>query len=268
MFEFLHTFHPSPILLTAGTLTIRWYGLFLAVGTLVAYFVALRLVKKAGLSEERFATLFSATVIVGFIGARLYHVLNEPTYYWHHLSEIPAVWHGGLAIHGGIIVGGLTIWRFCRKWNVSFWKIADAVVPALALGQAIGRWGNYFNQELYGGPTSLPWGIPIDPVLRQPGYEQFSYFHPTFLYEFLWDAGTMTVLLLLHKRNVPRKGIIAAVYLVLYALGRISTELLRIDNVPHILGVRLPLLVSIIIGLAGLVLLWYATRRMKEKTDT
>jgi phosphatidylglycerol:prolipoprotein diacylglycerol transferase len=265
MFEFLHTFHPSPILLTAGNLTIRWYGLALAAGTIVAYVVALRLARKAGLSEERFATLFTATVLIGFLGARFYHVLNEPYYYWHHPSEILAVWRGGLAIHGGIIAGALTIWHFCKRWSISFWKIADTIVPALAIGQAIGRFGNFFNQELFGKPTGLPWGIPIDAELRPQGFERFTYFHPTFLYEFLWDAGTFAILMILHRRNSAHQGVITAVYLMLYAAGRALTEFLRIDDVPIIFGVRLPLLVSILLGLLGLALLWYATRKTQKK---
>lgn len=265
---FLHTFHPSPIIAAVGPLTFRWYGLCLALGALAGYYVILWLARRYGYNEDRIIILFTVTVLLGFLGGRLYHVLNEPVYYSQHPGEILKVWHGGLAIHGAILAGAFVFLYFARRWKMRFFALTDLFVPGLILGQAIGRWGNYFNQELFGRPTRLPWGIPIDPASRPDTALTAQYFHPTFLYESLWDAGIFVLLLWIHKKkfgngNVP-EGVITALYLTLYALGRTGTELLRIDEVPIIAGVRLPLLVSILLVLVGGVGLWYAIQRNRN----
>lgn len=265
MFYLLHTFHPSPILATFGSLELHWYGLALATGAALGYAVMFLLARKYGYDQDRLLTMFLLTVVVGFIGGRLYHVLNEPLYYWQHPAEAVAVWRGGLAIHGAILAGFLAIWIFCRRNKLAVWRILDLAAPAVLIGQAVGRWGNYFNQELFGRPTNLPWGIPIDPTNRPDVAASAAYFHPTFLYESLWDLLAVAVLLLLHRRQLQknestRSGIITMTYFALYGVGRIGVELLRIDQVPIIAGIRLPLIVSLLIVLCAIAGFWYRTR--------
>ncbi len=264
---FLHTFHPSPALAVFGPFVLRWYGLLLALAALVGYLLVQRLARAYRLDADRVTTVATLTVLFGFLGARLYHVLNEPAYYLAHPAEILQVWHGGLAIHGGIFAGALTVYMAARRWRLPYLRLTDLFAPALLAGQAIGRWGNYFNQELFGRPTNLPWGIPIDAAARPPGALDAAYFHPTFLYEFLWDGAGALALLWWHRqriRQAPERrapdGRITLVYLAIAASGRILTETLRIDQVPLLFGIRLPLLVSVLLLLAALVCLWYTAR--------
>lgn len=265
MFHLLHTFRPSPLLASFGPFELHWYGLLIALGAALGYVVMFQLARRYGYDQDRLLTMFLLTVIVGFLGGRLYHVLNEPLYYWQHPAEIVAVWHGGLAIHGAILAGFLTIWLFCRRNKLVMWRILDIAAPAVLLGQAVGRWGNYFNQELFGRPTNVPWGIPIDPTSRLDSATAALYFHPTFLYESLWDLFVVAVLLLLHRRQLQKKsgsrsGIITMTYFALYGFGRFGVELLRIDQVPIVAGIRLPLIVSILIILCAILGFWYRTK--------
>lgn len=261
MLLFLHTFHPSPLIATIGPFVLRWYGVTLAIGALLGFFTIRFLVKRSGWSSDAALMLFFVTLVVGFIGARLYHVLNEPAYYWERPAEIIQVWHGGLAIHGGLLFGVLALWWFARRWHVPLLRLTDFFAPAIAIGQSVGRWGNYFNQELFGRPTTLSWGIPIDPANRPSGFETIEYFHPTFLYESLWELGVFLLLLFVLTRPQVRQGIATFAYLGLAALGRMATESLRIDATPIVFGVRLPLLVSGMLVVVAILGLWYCSKR-------
>ncbi len=270
---FLHTYIPDPILGHIGRLTVHWYGLFLAVGALAGYLVYVKLGRKYGLKQFDLENLFFIEIVAGLIGARLYHVLNEWTYYAKHPSEIMSVWNGGLAIHGALIAGLLVAWWFTRVKKLPFWLIADIAVPALAIGQAIGRWGNYFNQELFGGPTSLPWGIPIEQLNRPIQYINDVYFHPTFLYESLGSIAVFVMLILLHRKKLAQRnasgtsplpvGVIALAYFAAESIVRVLTETLRVDRVPLIFNVRLPLLVGLLIAIGASVIL---IRRIRKQT--
>lgn len=271
---FLHTYLPNPILMHIGRLTVHWYGLFLALGALAGYFVFVKLGRRYGFKTIELENLFFVTIFVGLIGARLYHVLNEWAYYTKHPGEIVQLWNGGLAIHGALIAGVVVFILFARMKKRSFWLIADIAAPAVVIGQAIGRWGNYFNQELFGRPTSLPWGIPINQLNRPFEYFNNTYFHPTFLYEFLGSLVVFGILLLLHRRRLASSkqdgaiiaqtsGIIAVIYLITESLVRIGTESLRIDRVPLIGGIRLPLLVSAAIALTAAVILFFRLRKRR-----
>jgi phosphatidylglycerol:prolipoprotein diacylglycerol transferase len=263
MLLFLTSFHPSPVVSVLGPFVVRWYGVTLAIGALLAFFVIRRLGTRRGWTPDAPLFLFIVTFLVGFVAARLYHVLNEPGYYLANPLEILKVWHGGLAIHGGIIGGVGALWYVARKWRVPLLSLTDIVAPALAIGQAIGRWGNYFNQELFGRPTDLPWKIPIDPANRPPGYEAAEWFHPTFLYESLWAFALFIVLMVFAKRRLP-VGVITFVYLGVASLGRFGTEMVRIDDTPILYGVRLPLLVSAALVVVGALGLWYRIKRPKN----
>lgn len=268
----LHSFHPSPVLAIVGPFVLRWYGFFLAVGAISAYAISRALARRYRLPEEHVWSLFLANIIAGLVGARLYHVLNELPYYLNDPAEIVQVWHGGLAIHGALIAGFFTTVWYCRRHRLALWRIADLFAPGLLLAQGLGRWGNYFNQELFGGPTALPWGIPIDPANRPPSVADAAYFHPTFAYEFVWDVLAAGGLLLMHRARLHGAkipdGVITMLYLTSYALGRLLTELLRIDAVPIVGGIRLPLLVSVVL----LLLSWYGAvvfwRRSRSRTSS
>lgn len=265
MFNFLHTFSPTPILITLGPLHVYWYGLFIVLGILAALTVSLELSKKLGLSPNKVFDLAFWIIIAGIIGARIYHVFLEWGYYSQNYWTILKVWEGGLAIHGGIIGGLIVLFYFCWKEKVNFWLLAAAFAPGIALGQAIGRWGNYFNQELFGTPTNLPWGIPIDFMNRPDNYLSANYFHPTFLYESLGDLIIFFVLLSLVMMIIKKKRtdfkIIFLAYLILYSALRFSTEFLRTDITAYVLGYRWPQIISLAIIVVSIILLFFPKKK-------
>jgi len=190
-------------------------------------------------------------VIGGIIGARIYHIFLELPYYSKHPMEMVKIWQGGLAIHGGIIAGLVILILLCRKEKIDFWKFSAAIAPGLALGQAIGRWGNYFNQELFGLPTDLPWGIPIELMHRPMEYLNYGYFHPTFIYESIGNLAIFGVLLysairLAGKESGNAKMVLLS-YLALYSILRFSTEFIRIDQTALVFGWRWPQIFSAMI---------------------
>lgn len=257
-------FLPERTIVTLGPIAIHWYGLFAAVGALAAYWLIRRLGRIANLADELTSDAFFVSLIVGLIGARLWHVIGDFGYYGRHLVEIPAIWNGGLAFHGGLVAGGLTLFLLSRRKQVSFLLLTDLFAPALALAEGIGRWGNYFNQELFGRPTNLPWGIPVAPQLRPPEFLTASRFHPTFLYEsvgLLLVAALLTLFIRWRSRPGSRQpaflrveGGVFALFLVLTGALRVAMEQFRVDAVLTVSGVRVPLLVSIAVVIVGLVL--------------
>lgn len=274
MIEALHSYFPSPILITYGSLVIRWYGLFLAVGAVCAYLVASYFAERSRVPSNTFTTMAVVLIVAGFLGARLYHVANEPSYYAANPGEIFKLWHGGLAIHGALIAGLIALIIMSRRAAIPLLRLTDSLLPGVALGQAIGRWGNYFNQELFGKPTDLPWGIPIRPEHRPEEFVNSPYFHPTFLYESLWDFGVFLLLSLLLLRSFRMQGswarhpgAVTAIYCILIGIGRVLSELFRIDQTPIILGIRLPLLVSAALCLVGLAILWHRQRRIQQSVS-
>lgn len=244
----------DPIFITLGPLSIRWYGVFLALGAIAGYVYA-RWIEKRLYETKRAEKLFFPLLVWGLIGARIYHVINELPFYIAQPAMIPALWHGGLAIHGGIIAGAIYLWYYARKQRVSFLSLADTLMPSLMLGQAIGRWGNFFNQELFGLPTTLQWGMFIAPGHRPEAFAAFTRFHPTFLYESLWNLVIAALVALWIKKRPPRtEGAVFAVSLIGSGLGRTLIELLRIDAVPLIAGIRLPLIISAVLACGGALL--------------
>jgi prolipoprotein diacylglyceryl transferase len=234
---------PSVSYFDVGPLRIHFYAVFIIIGIAVAIFLGnRRLVSRGG---EKWVVLDVAlwTVPFGLIGARLFHVVTHPTDYFgpgRNMLEIFAIWNGGLAIFGGLILGAFGAYVGCRQAGIRFLSFADAIAPGVLLAQAIGRWGNYFNQELFGKPTDLPWAIEITrPNLAIPtGLPESSVFHPTFFYEFLWSVLGLAVLLFLDKRFDLRWGRLFAVYLAYYSIGRFWIEGIRIDPSEIFLGLR------------------------------
>lgn len=262
MFNFLHAFNPSPILVSIGPVNIYWYGFFIVLGTLAALAVAARLARIYGIKADTIIDLAFWLIIGGLIGARIYAVLLEWPYFQANPLDILKVWQGGLAIHGALIGGAITLWLYAKKFKHNFWQLAAIIATVLPLAQAIGRWGNYFNQELFGKPTNLPWGIPIDPLHRPLEYLNSQYFHPTFLYESLGNLLIFIILISLHiwliKKQLfsaQRYALCVMSYAVLYSLLRFSTEFLRLDPTPVFFGLRLPQIVSLAIIFAGIIYL-------------
>jgi phosphatidylglycerol:prolipoprotein diacylglycerol transferase len=225
-----------------GPLTIRFYGIIIMIGVVAAGWLATKEAKRRGLDAEIVWDGIIWVIIGGVIGARLWHIFTPtPTdvaaglttsYYLTHPLDMIAIWKGGLGVPGAVIGGAVAIYILSRRKKLNFLVWLDVVAPGLALAQAIGRWGNFINQELYGPPTDLPWGIPIDPQYRLPGYEQFTHFHPLFLYESLWNLMNMAILLFLGRRYDDKllPGDIMLTYLIIYPLGRFLLEFIRLDS--------------------------------------
>lgn len=250
MFNFLHNFHPQPILVSFGNIHIYWYGFFIVLAILAALTITLKLAKRFGLYQNEIFDLGFWLIVVGIIGARIYHVLLELPYYLKNPLDIFKVWQGGLAIHGALIAGIIMLYFFAKKKKFSFWLTTAIIIPGLVLAQAIGRWGNYFNQELFGKPTNLLWGIPIDLMNRPNKFISAEFFHPAFLYESLGNLIILIIILFLLFKIIPKKGnyeIILISYAIFYSALRFLLEFIRIDKTPILLGLRFPQLISLII---------------------
>jgi phosphatidylglycerol:prolipoprotein diacylglycerol transferase len=221
-----------------GSFKIYFYSLLIIAGVLAAVWLSIIEAKRRKLDPELVWDMVPWLLIAGIIGARLWHVLTPSasmgvtaSYYFQHPLEIFATRKGGLGIPGAVIGGAVGLLLYCRTKKLKFGTWADIIVPGLALAQAIGRWGNFFNQELYGSPTTLPWKLFIDEAHRLPEYANEAYYHPMFLYESLWNLLNMFLLLYLGRRYARKllPGDLFAVYMIVYAIGRFSLEFMRLD---------------------------------------
>ncbi|MBD2358494.1 prolipoprotein diacylglyceryl transferase [Tolypothrix sp. FACHB-123] len=262
---------PGPILWRIGPITIRWYGLLIASAVLIGVSLSQYLAKRRNVNPDLLSDLSIWLVIGAIPAARLYYVLFQWPEYAQHPERIIAIWQGGIAIHGAILGGLVAALIFAKLKQVSFWQLADLVAPSLILGQAIGRWGNFFNSEAFGDPTNLPWKLYIPVDRRPPDFIDNEYFHPTFLYESLWDLMVFALLITLFFRSLQGKprlkiGTLFLTYLATYSLGRLWIEGLRTDSL--MLGpLRMAQVVSLIgiaLGLAGLAWLYLAKRPLPD----
>ena len=255
---------PSQGVWNLGPLPIRAYALLIILGIVVAVWVGSRRYVARGGSAGVIGDIAIWAVPFGIIGGRLYHVLTDWQLYFgpggSGVIGALRIWDGGLGIWGAVSLGALGAWIGARRLGVALPPVADAIAPGIALAQAIGRWGNWFNQELFGAPTTLPWGLQIAPQYRPSGYEEFATFHPTFLYESLWMVGVAGVLVWADKRFRMGHGRVFALYVLLYCVGRAWIEYLRIDTANHILGLRLNLWTSLLVGVGALVYLIVSAR--------
>lgn len=242
----------NPIAIELGPLSIHWYGVIIGAGLLLGLLLALRESDKRGLPKETFLDLILFAVPISIISARIYYVIFQWDYYAQHPGEIIAIWNGGIAIHGALIGAVLTAYVFCRVKKISFWKVADIAAPSILLGQAIGRWGNFINQEAYGSEVSRQFlenlYIP-DWIINQmyiDGVSGLAYYHPTFLYESIWSIVGVVVLLLLRKVNL-RRGELFLTYVIWYSVGRFFIEGLRTDSLMLTDTLRMAQIISIVL---------------------
>ena len=243
---------PSPAggIWQIGPVPIRAYALCIIAGVVAAVWIGDRRWVARGGTPGAVADVAIWAVPFGLVGGRLYHVATDwQLYFGDGRSPVHAlyVWEGGLGVWGAIGFGAVGAWIGCRRLGIPFLMLADAVIPGVAVAQAIGRWGNWFNQELFGRPTTLPWGLEIDPEHRPAGYGGFTTFHPTFLYESLWCLGVALLVIWADRRYTLRHGRAVALYVMAYTVGRGWIEALRIDQAHHLGPLRLNDWTSIIL---------------------
>jgi prolipoprotein diacylglyceryl transferase len=262
---------PSVSSVSLGPLTIHFYALCIIAGIAIAIYLGDKRYKRAGGGENVVADVAIAAVPAGIIGGRIYHLITSPdAYFGSHGRPMDAfkIWNGGMGIWGAVALGTLVAWwhhgrlkRRGRAGLLSFAKFADAMAPGLLFAQALGRLGNWFNGELFGRPTALPWGLKIPLALRPPGYEKFQTFQPTFLYEALWCLLVAFALIALEHRFKPGQAFLF--YIGAYCVGRLFTESLRIDTAHIIAGLRVNVWMSIFVGLSATLLFWRTGRKQE-----
>ena len=257
---------PSQILCTIFGVQIYYYGVIIAfsiaVGALVADYAA---TKYFGFKKETIIDLTPYLIIFGLIGARAYYCLLDYEFYSRFPTEIFALRHGGISIHGAIIGGLIGLVIFAKRHSLSIKKLCDVSVIGLSLGQAIGRWGNFFNSEAYGLPTNLPWKLYIAPQYRQIPFQDYSYYHPAFLYESILDIIIFGILMYLGiNKKTKSDGNLALIYLILYSIARIFVENIRIDSVRYIYGVPVAIVVSVSIIILSFIFLFLNNKKVKD----
>ncbi|MDK9865938.1 MULTISPECIES: prolipoprotein diacylglyceryl transferase [Staphylococcus] len=251
----------NPIALELGPISVRWYGIIIAVGILLGYFIAQEGVKRIGFDKDTLVDIIFWSAIFGFIVARLYFVIFQWPYYIQNPIEIPMIWHGGIAIHGGLIGGFVTGIIICKQKNINPFQIGDVIAPSMILGQGIGRWGNFMNHEAHGGPVSRTFleNLHIPDFIINNMYINGKYYQPTFLYESIWDILGFVILILLRKHL--RIGDTFCLYLIWYSIGRFFVEGMRTDSLMLTSDIRVAQLMSIILIIVGIVIM--IIRRVK-----
>ena len=256
---------------------IHFYGILIMLGAVFAAFMASSRTKKRGMDPELIWDMLPWLLIAGIIGARIWHILtptassliNGQNPYWIYPLDMLKIWNGGLGIPGAVMGGVLALYFYCCKHKLTFAVLLDIMAPGLALAQAVGRWGNFFNQEVYGLPSNLPWAIYIDPAHRLPGFENVERFHPTFFYEFLWNLLNMAVLLWVDKtfKDKLKPGDIFSLYLIIYPVGRFFLEFIRVDYSP-IAGINInQTLMAVIAVLSFASFFWRHRKPRKEHSE-
>ncbi|CAC8594717.1 prolipoprotein diacylglyceryl transferase [Staphylococcus aureus] len=251
----------DPVAINLGPLSVRWYGIIIAVGILLGYFVAQRALVKAGLHKDTLVDIIFYSALFGFIAARIYFVIFQWPYYAENPSEIIKIWHGGIAIHGGLIGGFIAGVIVCKVKNLNPFQIGDIVAPSIILAQGIGRWGNFMNHEAHGGSVSRAFleQLHLPNFIIENMYINGQYYHPTFLYESIWDVAGFIILVNIHKHL--KLGETFFLYLTWYSIGRFFIEGLRTDSLMLTSNIRVAQLVSILLILISISLIVY--RRIK-----
>jgi len=253
-----------------GPLPLRAYALCIIAGVVVGVWLTERRWVARGGKPGQVGDIALWAIPFGLVGGRLYHVITDYQLYFTEGREpITAlyVWQGGLGIWGAVALGALGAYIGARRAGVRFPPFADAVAPGIVVGQALGRWGNWFNQELFGRPTTLPWGLEIDPENRPEGYAAFETFHPAFLYEFGWNLGVAALVIWADRRFRLGHGRAFALYVAGYTAGRVWIEALRIDTANEILGLRLNVWTSVIVLLLAVGYFVVSARRRPGREE-
>ncbi len=283
---------PGDTFLNLGFLTIKWYGLLISISVLIGLFISKKLAKSRNINPQYISDILPSLIIFSIIGARSYYVIFEWRQYsgnnfftsfdlFNNVIQIPsflAIWQGGIAIHGGLIGGFLCILFFCKSKNIHLKTFIDILIPSIILGQSIGRWGNFFNNEAFGIPTDLPWKLFI-PIQNRPiEFINYQFFHPTFIYESLWNFLIFILLITIFyqqsNKNTVRPGFISCLYLIGYSFGRFWIEGLRIDplcigGIPPFCdgGLRMAQFISIFLFSSGLIGIFFLRlKSYKNKT--
>ncbi len=283
---------PGDTFLNLGFLTIRWYGLLISISVVIGLFISKKLAKSRNINPQYISDILPSLIISSIIGARAYYVIFEWRQYsgnnfftsfdlFNNVIQIPsflAIWQGGIAIHGGLIGGFLCILFFCKFKNIHLKTFIDILIPSIILGQSIGRWGNFFNNEAFGIPTDLPWKLFI-PIQNRPiEFINYQFFHPTFIYESLWNFLIFILLITIfyqqNNKNSVRPGFISCLYLIGYSFGRFWIEGLRIDplcigGIPPFCdgGLRMAQFISIFLFSSGLIGIFFLRlKSYKNKT--
>ncbi|MGI8385271.1 prolipoprotein diacylglyceryl transferase [Robertmurraya sp. P23] len=252
----------DPIAVSLGPIQIHWYGVIIGVGIALALFLAMREGDRRGLHKDIFPDLMLWAIPIAIISARIYYVAFEWDYYSQNPGDIIKIWNGGIAIHGALIGSVITAIVFSRKKNISFWKLADIAAPSIILGQAIGRWGNFINQEAHGGEVTRSFleGLFLPEFIINQMYIDGVYYHPTFLYESIWNLVGFVLLMSLRRVNL-RQGEIFLSYVIWYSIGRFFVEGMRTDSLMLTESLRIAQTISIALILLGVGLIVY--RRVK-----
>ncbi|SDG58565.1 prolipoprotein diacylglyceryl transferase [Klenkia brasiliensis] len=253
-----------------GPFPLRAYALCIIAGIVLAAWIAEKRFVARGGAPGDVLDIAVWAVPFGIVGGRVYHVITTPEPYWGENGDpVRAlfIWEGGLGIWGAIALGGVGAWIACRRRGIPLPVFADALAPGLLVAQAVGRLGNWFNQELFGRPTDLPWGLEIAPRFRPAGFEQFATFHPTFLYELLWNLAAAAVVVWADRRFQLSHGRAFALYVALYCLGRGWIEMLRIDTAEQFLGLRLNVFTAVVVGLCAVAYLVVQRGKPREHLD-
>jgi prolipoprotein diacylglyceryl transferase len=251
-----------------GPLRVTFYGILIMTGVVIAWIVTRNRFVARGGDAEVAERIVIRVVLFGFLGARLAYVSTHLSRFEGEWWKVIAVWEGGLALYGGLTLGAIVIFVYTRRWGASLPDFLDSVAPAVPFAQALGRWGNYFNQELFGTPTDLPWALEIAPEFRPPQFAQSETFHPTFLYESLWDAALAFFIIWVGNRYPSLRGRLVGVYFVGYGVIRFLMELIRTDTTYRLLGLSRNAWVSIAVVLVGMGVLRWKRVRVEEDRYT
>lgn len=252
------------VALELGPISIYWYGIIIALGAYLGLLLAIRETQRQGLPKETFVDLILWAVPIAIISARIYYVTFQWSYYKDNPGDIFAIWEGGIAIHGALIGSVITAIIFTRKRGLSFWKIADIAAPSILLGQAIGRWGNFMNQEAHGGPVTRAFleNLMLPEFIINQMYIEGTYYHPTFLYESLWNIIGVILLVILQRTSLKR-GEIFLSYVIWYSFGRYFIEGLRTDSLMLTETLRIAQVISIVLIIVSIALIIYRRKVMK-----
>ncbi|MFE4809750.1 prolipoprotein diacylglyceryl transferase [Peribacillus simplex] len=248
----------NPIAIDLGPIQVHWYGLIIGFGVLLGLIIALRESERRGLDKEIFTDMILFAVPIAIISARIYYVIFQWEYYSQNPGDIIKIWNGGIAIHGALIGSVLTAIVFAKVKKVSFWKLADIAAPSLLLGQAIGRWGNFMNQEAHGGEITRSFleNMHLPEFIINQMYINGAYYHPTFLYESIWNIAGVIILLSLRKVNL-RRGELFLTYVIWYSIGRYYIEGLRTDSLMLTESLRIAQVISIVLIAVAIALVVY-----------